>query len=234
MILDIKTKCSQVTPIVTGEGDIGYPKMSKIGSLFTADWKTQLLAAGLTWQAHVGTVAGGGDVTPKLGGGSGTVVDNNQPELVIGVDAGFYLIPLEANVSIHGNFDGDADEAHILLYADRAAGPVTTNVSGTLHTPVNMLDGGGAFPGRCWVETIGDITEPVVSQWLDFTSISLDHASAVTMAVPPVIRLNYSPGCPPILAGPCQVVLVCGGTEDSWIIGTVTVAVVPTAYFPLS
>ena len=94
MILDIKTKVAQVTPVVTGEGDIGYPKMSKIGDLFTADFRTQLLAAGLCWQAHIGDVTSGADVAPKLGGGSGTVVDNKQPELVIGVDAGFYQIPL--------------------------------------------------------------------------------------------------------------------------------------------
>ncbi len=235
MILDVKAKATQVTPVSPiGEGDFEYPRMSKTGAMFTAGWKQQLAAAGLVWMATMGDLTAGGDVSPITGGGNGSVIDNNQPEFVIGVDAGYYLIPISANVGIKGNSDGDVDEFHILLYADRSAGPVTTNASATLVTPVNMLDGGGAFPGRCWEASTADITEPVVSQWLDFVSQQSAQASAAGMTTMPVLHLDYNPKVPPILAGPCQIVLVFGATEAAVGIGNVVVAAVPTAYFPVS
>lgn len=234
MITDIKAKVAQVTPVVTGEADLDYVKMTKLGAMFTAGWRTQLLLAGKVWSVEVGDVAADGDVDLLTGGGNGTTIDMDQPELVIGVDAGYYLIPLEARCSIQADNDADLSEANIVLFADRAAAPVTTNASGTLFTPINMLDGAGAFPGRAWVGSTGDITTPVTSQILDYVTQQTSSIDTTTVVAHPIIKMEYLPDSPPILAGPCQVVLCWGATKAALGIGIVVVAAVPTSYFPVS
>lgn len=232
MITDIKAEVRQTATVLVGEGDDASPKMTKLGAMFNADWKTQLLMAGLAWQARVGSAIAGSAASLVLGGGSGTTTDSDQPELVIGVDAGYFLIPIDCKCAIQGNFIAQSDKAEILLFADRSAAPVdaTGAASGVLHTPINMLDGGGAFPGRCWVQCTGDITDPVTSQILDYVTFQQTiNASAAGSS--PILKMDYQPAVPTVLAGPCQVVLCWGGTSGMSGLGVITVAAVPASYF---
>lgn len=234
MITDIKAAAAQVTPVVTGEGDMGYPKMTKLGALFTSDWKQQLLLAGKIFQARVGTVTAGGAPAGVTGGGNSTTINSDQPELVIGVDSGYYMIPLDVKCQIRGDCDADTEILEIVLFADRTQAPVTTNASGTVHAPVNMLDGAGDFPGRCWIQSTGDITDPVTSQILDYVAFQLSSVDTTGVVPHPIVRMDYEPEVPTILAGPCQVVLCWGGSAAATGIGIVSVAVVPASYFPVS
>jgi len=234
MITDIKAKAAQVTPVVTGEADMDYLKMSKLGAMFTADWRMQLLLAGMVWSTEVGSVSAGADVSLVTGGGNGDVIDLNQPELVIGVDAGYYLIPLEVRCCVQGDLDADTEEINIVLVADRTAAPVTTNASGTLETPVNMLDGGPYFPGRAWSGSTADITGPVTDQILDFVTCQMSSIDSTGVVAIPIIKMEYIPEVPPILAGPCQIVLCFGGTAAVTGMGIIVVAAVPTSYFPVN
>ena len=236
MITDIKAQVAQVTPVVVGEGDMGYAKMTKLGAMFSADWRTQLLLAGLVYQARVGTITAGADPVGVVGGGNGTTIDSDQPELVIGVDAGYYLIPIDARVAVQSDCDADAELTEIVLFADRTNAPVTATeaASGTVTTPVNMLDGGAAFPGRCYTGCTADITDPVTSQILDYVTFLLQSVNTTGMVPAPIIRMDYKPDVPTILAGPCQLILCWGGTAASKGIGIVTVAAVPSSYFPVS
>ena len=231
---NIKGQVAQVTPVIGGEGDLKEIKTTKLGALFTADWKQQLVLAGLAWQVDVGTVTASADIAPVTGGGNGTTIDFDQPELVIGVDAGYYLIPMEGRCSIQADNDADVSEANIILIGDRSAAPVTTNASGTLATPVNMLDGGAAFPGRAWTGSTGNITTPVASQILDFVTAQASTLDTTGFVANPVIKMDYVPSVPTILAGPCQVVMCWGGTKAALGIGSVVVACVPSSYFPVS
>lgn len=231
---NIKLKVAQVTPVVVGEGDMTEVKGTTLGALFTADWKQQLVLAGLAWQVDVGTVTASADIAPVTGGGNGTVIDFDQPELVVGVDAGYYLIPLEGRCSIQADNDADLSEGNIILVGDRTQAPVTTNASGTLATPVNMLDGAAAFPGRAWTGSTGNITTPVASQILDFVTAQASTMDSTGMVSNPVIKMDYVPSVPTILAGPCQVVMCYGGTKAAVGIGSVVVACVPSSYFRVS
>ena len=234
METEIKARARQVTPQVSGEGDLAAPRMSKLGALFDADWRMQLEMAGLCWDVHVGTLSAGAAVTRILGGGNGTTIDSDQPELMVGVDAGYFLIPIQANVSTDCDLDAQGELAEIVLFADRARAPDASNASATAFTPINLLDGAGAFPGRAYVACTGNVTDPTMDELLDYVAIINSDNGTAGNAVCPVLKMEYKPICPPILAGPCQVVLCWGGTGACSGAGVVTVACVPTSYFPVS
>lgn len=229
MITDVKAKIDQMPPSVSAEGDLEFIKQSKLGQIFTADWKERFLLAGKIWSAGVGIVAAGADVTEVVGGGDGTVVDANQPELGIGVPAGYYLIPISCRCGVHSLSDAADDEVLIVLFADRSA-TVPTDGTKTAVTPLNSLDGGGSFPGTAFKEATADITNPTFSDILDFEAYQ-----ALGTAVSAIgLKMNYNPLVPRILAGPCSVYLCWGGTIAAHGAATLEVACVPTSWFPVS
>ena len=234
---NIKAKARQVAPEVAGEGDLDYLKSTKLGALFTADWRQQLIAAGLAWTAHVGALTASADIVPVVGGGAGTAIDSAQPELIIGVDAGYYLIPMEAHVAIYAHGVTDKSIQNIVLFADRTTAPqAVAGASSTACTPLNLLDGApGAFPGRARQAISGDLTvAPIMDELLDYVCNQSLAATGSATAVG--LKMDYVPTAPTIIAGPCQVVLCYGATNASGAsgMGVVKVAVVPASYFPVS
>jgi len=240
MITDIKAKVAQVTPVVTGEGDLDYLKMSKLGALFTADWKTQLVIAGLVYSAHIGTLTTGADVGFIVGGGNGTVLDTDQPELMVGVDSG-YLIPLELHVICDMDVDADGEYGEILFFADRSQAPPTTAV-GTpgIVTPNNQLDGGPAFGGRCFGGVTTDLLDPVMSEFIDLVYVNTSEfvsngaATNLTNGIAHSLRMDWKADKLKLLAGPCQLVVAFGGTAAVNGMISLEFAAVPASYFPTS
>lgn len=229
MRTDILAKVDQIPPSVLSEGDLEEVKMSKLGQLFTAGWKQRLLLAGKMWSVDVGVVAAGADVTEVVGGGNGTVVDMNQPELMIGVPAGYFLMVTACRCSCHSLSDAADDEVLIVLATDRTA-TVPTDGTKTAVTPLNMLDGGGAFPGTAYKEATADITNPTHSDILDFEAYQ-----ALGIAVSAIgLKMDYEPDVPRILAGACSVYLCWGGTVAAHGAATLEVACVPSSWFPVS
>lgn len=241
MITDVKAMAKQVTQVVSGDGDMGYLGMSKIGQLYTADWKNKLVAAGLVWSFHIGTLTGGGDVGLIVGGGNGTTVDSDQPELIIGVDVGYYLIPLEVRVIGQMDADANAEYGEILLFADRSQAP-PTSAAGTpgVVTGNNLLDGAGAFPGRAYGGVTTDITDPVMSEFLDLEYVNVAEfvsngsATNLTNGIVQKLKMCYAPTYPELLAGACSLVVCFGGTAAVNGMINAVVACVPTSYFPVS
>ena len=238
MITDVKAKASQVTPVTTGEADLDYLKMTKLGALFTANWKQQLILAGLAWSAHVGGITASADILAVVGGGNGTTIDTDQPELTIGVPAGYFLIPMEAHCAAYNDPATDNAITNIVLFADRTMSPVEAAVSATAVTPVNLLDGGGAFPGTAYKACSANLsTTPVCSEILDYRCNQLAVvSSALTLGGHSIngLSMDYLPEAPSILAGPCQIVLCFGGTAATSGMGVIKVACVPSSYFPVS
>ncbi len=233
MIANVKATASQVTPAVTGEGNMGFPKMTKLGALFTADWKHQLTVAGLVWSAHVGGITTSGDIVSVVGGGNGTTIDTDQPELTIGVPAGYYMIPVEAHCAVYNDPIGDNAITNIVLFADRTMSPVEAAISATVVTPVNLLDGGAAFPGTAYKACTANLTTaPVCSEILDYKGNQLGTTTGGSSILQ--LAMDYLPDAPSILAGPCQVVMCWGGVSATNGMGVIKVAVVPVSYFPTS
>jgi hypothetical protein len=193
----------------------GTPKglrLTRAGQLFTADWKTELVLAGLAYNVSVGDISAGAAEALITGGGDGTVIDTDQPEMAIGTPAGFYHIPLGFTAAGRVDFDADAETAEIVLFADLVKSiPQPVIASSTLETPQNLLDGGRASVSFAQSAVTTDITDVVLSMLL---GISLWQASEITAAGAHDMgmRLDYAPSFPTLLKGPCSVVACWGGT----------------------
>ena len=234
MITDIKATVNQMPLAAYTEGNEEMPAMSKLGELFTADWKQRLIRAGLAWQVQVGGITAGADISPVVGGGNGTTMDTDQPELCVGVPSGYYLIPMEAHVATYAHSVTDKTINTILLFADRTQSVAdTAAASSTVVTPVNLLDGAtGSGTPLAQKAYTADVTDPVCSEILDFACN--ETLAATGSATVQGLKMDYMPQAPSILAGPCQVVLCWGSVNASGAsgIGTIKVAVVPSSYFP--
>jgi hypothetical protein len=182
------------------------------GRIFTADWKTELLQAGFCYQVSVGGIAAGGAETVITGGGSGTTIDTDQPELAVGVPAGKFLIPLEFHFS--GRYIPAADDEveSVILFTDRTQNiPAPDSGTSTVETPSPLLDGGDAFSGYAQSAVTADITDPVLSDWLVFKTVQAELHTAVGVDA---LRLeaDWEPQIPHLLKGPCSVIGAWGGT----------------------
>jgi hypothetical protein len=232
MALNLKANVEQISPSILPNGS-GYLAMTKLGQLYTADWKYKLAAAGLVYTAHIGTLTTGADVGLITGGGAGTTVDSDQPELIVGVDTG-YIIPMEIIVSCNLDMDANAEYGEILFFADRTQAPPTT-ATGTpgIVTPNNQLDGGATFGGRCFGGITTDITDPVMSELINFVyTVGSDNGTAGNL-VSNTLRMEWKADIPKILAGPCSLVACFGGTAAVTGMISITFASVPASYFPL-
>jgi hypothetical protein len=210
-------------------------RMSLLGQQYVADWKHLLTAAGRMYRLSAVAPSAGDDVTEVVGGGAGTVLDLDQPEIVIGVDEGSILIPVEFEVGLRSDLDADADQAAVLLTADRSQA-VPTSVTAATHgavTPVNQLDGGPAFAGRAFVGVTGDITDPAPDEILAYKTWVIRDQGAAAAAV--LTDLNYGKQfeTPLLLRGPCGIYGYWGGTVAVNGIAQVLFAAVPSAWFPV-
>lgn len=231
---NMKAQVGQVSPSVHGEGDLDNLQMTKMGQLFTAGWQYKLVAQGLVYSAHIGTLTAGADVGLITGGGAGTTVDSDQPELIVGVDSGF-LVPIEVQVMCNVDCDADAEYGEIILFADRTQAPPTT-AAGTpgIVTPNNLLDGGPAFSGRCYGGVTTDITDPLMSEFIDGEYFRTSDNGAAASALPERLKLSHIPAYPRILAGPCSLVVCFGGTAAVTGMISVVFAAIPASWFPVS
>lgn len=214
-------------------------RASLLGQLYVADWKNLLAAAGRLYRVQVGTFSAGADIAPVTGGGGVTTIDLDRPELVVGVDTGYRLIPVDIDISVQLDMDADAEEASIIVIADVTQGPVAS-VTGNITTPLNLLDGGAAFPGRAFDAITADITDPVDSHILAFETIQasafVSNGSSTNQhnGLLAQLSLRKEFHYPQYLEGPCQIVALYGGTAAVGGIGSLVFGVVPTAWFPLS
>lgn len=222
---NIKAKANQVAPNVTGEGDLDYLKMTKLGQLFTANWQTRLVLAGRVFSLDLGAVetylAGNHDV------------DQDQPEFIVAVDSG-WLIPISLNLAVSSDCDADADSTEVLVIADRTQAATAAQL-GTVEVPNNLLDGGDAFGGRassvstgtCGTVTEADILYAKVNYTVLTTEGHIDTA----------VNINHEWTVPRFLKGPCQILGYCVGVGDAQttlFIGSFVFAHLPASWIVTS
>lgn len=186
----------------------GSPKedlRALLGGLLSADWRQALIARGFGWGVTVGALS-----TPIVGGGAGTVLDAEQPELAIAVPSGYTMIPLRCAVEIElGIQTTDSHVTEILIAADRTQLP--TAGTSTLEVPANMRsDLVGACPLTARSAYTADGVTPVLDE--------LDRAQALTdvQGVAATVNLYqlktvYEPVCPPLIVGPAGFYVYFGG-----------------------
>jgi len=228
----LEAKGAQVTPVTIGEGDFGYLQSTKQGALYSADWVEQAIRAGYGWSITVGSITAGTDISRITGGGNGTCVDQDQPEIAIGLGSG-WLVPIRIMVSAYTDIDADAEYANIIATVDTAANGMSSAPTGTLETPANLLDGAGGSCGATIYSAItADITDPTVSEILDEanTQSQLTTSGVYTQS----LKMDYQPKRPPRYAGPCTIYTYWGGTAATTAVARAEFLVLPVSWFPTS
>lgn len=235
MITDIKALTQQVTPRVDQEGVQNYPQQSVLGELFTADWKQRLLRAGFLYRLTVGTITVNVNVLRVTGGGDATFIELEQPEIGIGVSAGYFLIPVEIKVGCYVDIDNDDEDGNIIATTDRTQNiPSLSAITRIDEVPVNMLDGSRSFPGTAISAVETDLTTPVVTEILDYETIKGCFSGSAATLLTTYLKMNYQPRVPSVVAGPGAIYVYWGGLAAVSAIATVVFGCVPSSYFPVS
>jgi hypothetical protein len=196
----------------SGDGVTRDLRATRVGQLFVADWKTELVLAGRAYNVSVGGISAGADVALITGGGNGTTIDSDQPEMAVGTPTGYYHIPLGFEFAGQVDIDADQEEGNVLLFADTSQIiPLPIAASSTVETPQPLLGGGQAAVSSAQSAVTTDITDPVVSQILAFATTAGSQITAVGYAVPD-LQCHWYPPFPILLKGPCSVIACWGGT----------------------
>ena len=183
---------------------------SAFGGLLLTDWKQSLVARGYGWHVDVGAFS-----TPITGGGAGTVLDQDQPEIGIGIPSGWCMIPLRAHIACQVPISAaDSDEVEAMLAYDRAAEAAGLNATnGTMETPTNMRSNvnGGCPLLVCSALTM-NITNPTLGVELGHAVKVVDYVGTPANALETDLFLLYEPLHPHFIIGPAGFYAYWGGT----------------------
>lgn len=180
---------------------------------------TELIERGYGRSVTVGAFS-----TGIVGGGDGTILDQDQPEFAIGVPAGYCIRPIYIDIVVKGGIaTTDADETEALIAVDSLGvwfgdGTVTNENPSNLRTDLDkgsLCHVGSAFTGNMTTSPGGGVAAaaPVLDMELARTLESNDQAGAVASAAYRIIKLVYEPDHPPFLVGPCTLLGYWGGTR---------------------
>lgn len=179
---------------------------SLLGGLLGADWRQALIARGFGWHIQVGALT-----TPIVGGGAGTVLDLEQPELAINCPTGYAMIPLRINVQCQlGLQTTDSHESEIVIGVDRTQ--VQTAGTSTTEVPMNLrTDITSAAPFTCFSAYTADgVAAPVITELARKQGLTDVQGTAATVNVYQ-FDLLYEPLYPPMVIGPAHFAVYWGG-----------------------
>lgn len=197
---------SRLDPVATLENGELPLWGSPLGGVVFSSFRQAMIAAGYGFHATVGT-----DTTPITGGGAGTALVIDMPELCISVPSGTAIMPLFIRVDCELPGDVDADVEEILIAVDRTAA-LLTNGTSTAEVAFNMRSD-NPRASVCTVisavNTAGVTPTPV-------HGIELARKQEVTNLVTSGITqgkfsLEYEPKRPPIIVGPAMLAVHFGG-----------------------
>lgn len=190
------------------------------------DWKMDAIRDGRGFHVDVGAFS-----TPIVGGGNGTVILIDEPELCVSVPTGTSIIPIRIDVTIQVSLlAADIDECEILCAIDVASANVGDGTA-TTETPINMKSRHTKTSlCTCKSAYTGATTDPVLGMELIRSVIVGDKQSAAGVMWTP-FKLLYIPTFPPILDGPCALYLYWGGTVAQSGFAQVEWLEYPTTYF---
>lgn len=171
----------------------------------------------------------GAESTGIVGGGAGTVLDLDQPEVAIGVPEGYAikLLRITAQVQV-ALAAADNDENEIVFGVDvrgSLQGPLSAETC-TIETPVNMrTDLGFGSACQCASAFTADMqikpkyaaasdpyADSIALLELCRTVQTFDIMGTATNAFFKILEVTYQPIWPLLLVGPCTVLGYWGGT----------------------
>lgn len=205
----------RVTPTTQGTDSDGVNGVdaSRRGELYTYDWKQRRVAEGRGFAVNVGAFS-----TAITGGGDGTIVDLDQPELVINVESGKVLVPIRFQVQAKTPLlAADNEEAEILIAVDRTA-KWAGDGTFTAETALNMrTDNPRSYTGSIGSAFTADMTmttaaDAVLGIELARAVAQGDFQGTPANAMWTELRVDYAPEIPEMIVGPAAVLVYWGGT----------------------
>lgn len=200
-------------PAPLSNGTLTSERLNARGDTVVIPSLQQWALEGRVWQVTVGTLS-----TPIVGGGAGTVLDPNQPELIADIPGGTVVVPINVRMDLQAGVPtADVDEFEALFAIDRVAINGAVGATGTKETPFNLrtdIIGGPATR----------VTSAITSDISADPTLSMELAHPVIIAVvdvsatpadtrwSPMLFLDWDPSVKPFVVGPATLVLYAGGT----------------------
>lgn len=181
---------------------------SVMRNLVQMDWKQAMIARGMGWHADVGAF-----LTGIVGGGAGTIIDQDRPELTASVPAGFCMVPLRIEINLYPPLiAADSDHTDILIAVDTLAKQDGTGTA-TAETPANMRsDITAACPLVIRSAYTANATNPTLSRELARSLTNAEIAGAAANSILYAHKLVYEPLNPQLIMGPACLCAYFGGT----------------------
>ena len=208
LALEMRGRAASKPERQSSDGTNKVAWLARDTSVVMMPWEQALVFEGVVWDVTVGSFS-----TPITGGGAGTILDQDQPELVIDVPAGVAIVPLRVHAACQLQLiAADSDEAEILLAVDRTAISSASATNGTVETPLNKRTDkiGGS---RCTVVsavTVNLTVAPTLSKELMHVVKVADVQGTAATALWNHLELLYEGT--DYIVGPATVVLYWGGT----------------------
>lgn len=196
------------------------PSNAAVGSGIAA-WFDTAGAMGVTSEADLLARAGygfhvtvGAFSTPIVGGGNGTVLDQDQPEFVLDIPSGTAVRPIRISVQCQAPLiAADNDESEILIAVDRTQSIGATSSHGTAETIFNMRTDNPIASNCTSVSACtSNTTNPTLGIELARKVVVGDVQGTAANAMFTAIDLVYEPATPPVIVGPATLLVYWGGT----------------------
>ena len=192
------------------------------------DWKMDAIRDGRGFHVTVGALT-----TPIVGGGDGTTVTIDEPEVVISVPDGTSILPIRVSVQCELPAIATAsDVSEIIIGSDKDAAWDETGTS-TEETAVNMRTTHTAT-SLCSCEsafTVAITTAPALDYEIARAqSVGSKHSTPANANFEE-LKLLYEPLAPLILDGPCMLLVYWGGTAATSGFAQIEWLEYPSTYF---
>ena len=183
------------------------------GAMAHQDWIDALIARGYGWHVSVGSFS-----TPIVGGGAGTFLVADEPELVIDIPAGKTLVPLRFEITLETPLiAADDNEVESLIAVDQGAISGANAGNGTVELQWNMRTGAAGLAAGGGVNVVSAVTTnltgtPALDLELSHKSQVADVQGAVANALWGDFMHVYEPKWPLLISGLATLVVYFGGT----------------------
>lgn len=208
----LKGKGRQSTAIAReSEGAEVFLRALRDGSMITSDWKEAAIMGGFGYCVKLGAFTAG-----ATGGGVGTTLDLEEPELRIGIPSGTSILPISVLATIKPGTWVDEDEYEILVAVDQDnyGGQTTAGASsaGVAHN-LNTLCGKTSSCIVTTQHTSTMVAAPALDLELAHTLVIADGSGTEADFDFSDVRMDYEPKNPPIINGPAAFYVYFGGDD---------------------
>jgi len=192
------------------------------------NWKMDAIQDGRGFHVTVGALT-----TSIVGGGNGTAITLNEPEVVISVPDGTSILPIRVDVQCElPIIAAAADVSEIIIGSDKDATWDTTGTSAeetavnmrTTHTATSLCSCESAFTGAI-------TTSPALDYEIARAQSTGSDYGTPTNSNFEELKLLYEPLAPPILDGPCMLLVYWGGTVATSGFAQIEWLEFPSGYF---